>query len=241
MAADPLSRLSGLSATSEWIAGAALVVYGAVLYAAARYTRRPACRRRRPCRERRVRRPVAVVLIAGWLPLTGSASWRRSRSPPSRSASPMPSTSECAVWCDSLLAGAGSAAVRGCGRRPRTRLTDFSQEPPTTGKEIHDRHHHPPLKDSTDSLLRFAMRADAVITGVLGIAGVALAGWLAEISGTTHGDRVRDGRVLHRLRRGGVRAGSAAVGAQARHRRDRRQRAVHRRGGGRRPRRTSGR
>jgi hypothetical protein len=32
MAADPLSRLSGLTATSEWIAGAALVLYGAVLY-----------------------------------------------------------------------------------------------------------------------------------------------------------------------------------------------------------------
>ncbi len=36
MAADPLSRLSGLSATSEWIAGAALVGYGVGLYAAAR-------------------------------------------------------------------------------------------------------------------------------------------------------------------------------------------------------------
>lgn len=32
MTADPLARLSGLSATSEWIAGAALVLYGAVLY-----------------------------------------------------------------------------------------------------------------------------------------------------------------------------------------------------------------
>jgi hypothetical protein len=31
-AADPLSRLSGLSAVSEWIAGAALVVYGVALY-----------------------------------------------------------------------------------------------------------------------------------------------------------------------------------------------------------------
>ena len=31
-AADPLSRLSGLSAASEWIAGAALVAYGAALY-----------------------------------------------------------------------------------------------------------------------------------------------------------------------------------------------------------------
>jgi FtsH-binding integral membrane protein len=30
--ADPLSRVSGLSAASEWIAGAALVVYGLVLY-----------------------------------------------------------------------------------------------------------------------------------------------------------------------------------------------------------------
>ncbi|WP_319454463.1 MULTISPECIES: hypothetical protein [unclassified Mycobacterium] len=30
--ADPLSRLSGLSATTEWIAGAALVLYGAALY-----------------------------------------------------------------------------------------------------------------------------------------------------------------------------------------------------------------
>lgn len=70
MAADPLSRLSGLSATSEWIAGAALVGYGAALYLAAGVPN--------------VRRVgvavlagniaftvlVAVVLIAGWLPLT---------------------------------------------------------------------------------------------------------------------------------------------------------------------------
>jgi hypothetical protein len=70
MAADPLSRLSGLSAASEWIAGAALVVYGVALYGAAGVPD--------------VRRVgvgvftgniafaivVAVVLIAGWLPLT---------------------------------------------------------------------------------------------------------------------------------------------------------------------------
>ena len=43
----------------------------------------------------------------------------------------------------------------------------------------------PRLKDSTDSLLRFAMRADAIITGLTGIAGIPLAGWLAETSGTT--------------------------------------------------------
>ncbi len=70
MAADPLSRLSGLSATSEWIAGAALVGYGVALYAAAGVPD--------------VRRVgigvfagnvafavlVAVVLVADWLPLT---------------------------------------------------------------------------------------------------------------------------------------------------------------------------
>jgi hypothetical protein len=41
------------------------------------------------------------------------------------------------------------------------------------------------LSESTDSLLRFAMRADAVLTGLAGIAGIPLAGWLAETSGTT--------------------------------------------------------
>jgi hypothetical protein len=71
MTADPLSRLSGLSATSEWIAGAALVGFGLALYVAAGLPD--------------VRRVgvgvfvgniaftvlVAVVLIAEWLPLTG--------------------------------------------------------------------------------------------------------------------------------------------------------------------------
>ena len=35
------------------------------------------------------------------------------------------------------------------------------------------------LRESTDSLLRFAMRADATLTGLAGIAGVSLDGWLA--------------------------------------------------------------
>ena len=70
MAADPLSKLSGLSPTSEWIAGAALVAYGATLYLLAGLPD--------------VRRVgggvlagniafailVTVVLVAGWLPLT---------------------------------------------------------------------------------------------------------------------------------------------------------------------------
>jgi hypothetical protein len=41
------------------------------------------------------------------------------------------------------------------------------------------------LSGSTDSLLRFAMRADAILTGLAGVAGIPLAGWLAELSGTT--------------------------------------------------------
>jgi hypothetical protein len=70
MAADPLSRLSGLSSTSEWIAGAALVIYGVALYMAAGLSD-----------VRRVGMGVlagnvafailvTVVLVAGWLPLT---------------------------------------------------------------------------------------------------------------------------------------------------------------------------
>jgi hypothetical protein len=36
-----------------------------------------------------------------------------------------------------------------------------------------------------DGLLRFAMRADAAISALVGLAGIPLAGWLAELSGTT--------------------------------------------------------
>ena len=69
-AADPLARLTGLSATTEWLAGAALVGYGALLYTVARVRA-----------VRRVGQAVltgnvvfagaaTVVLGAGWLPLT---------------------------------------------------------------------------------------------------------------------------------------------------------------------------
>jgi hypothetical protein len=71
MAADPLSRLSGLSATSEWLAGAALVVYGVALYvmAAAPFVRRIGV----GIVVANVVFAVAVVAIvaAGVLPLTG--------------------------------------------------------------------------------------------------------------------------------------------------------------------------
>jgi hypothetical protein len=43
----------------------------------------------------------------------------------------------------------------------------------------------PHLKESTDSLLRFALRLDAVLTGLAGIVGIPLAGWMAENSGTS--------------------------------------------------------
>ena len=41
------------------------------------------------------------------------------------------------------------------------------------------------LHESTDSLLRFAMRADAVLTGLAGVAALPLVGWLSAVSGTT--------------------------------------------------------
>lgn len=70
IAADPLARLTGLSATTEWLVGAALVGYGALLYTAARVRA-----------VRRVGQAVlsgniafagaaTVALGAGWLPLT---------------------------------------------------------------------------------------------------------------------------------------------------------------------------
>ncbi|MGV0849774.1 hypothetical protein [Mycolicibacterium phlei] len=43
----------------------------------------------------------------------------------------------------------------------------------------------PRLNESTDSLLRFAMRADAILTGLAGIVCLPLARRLAEVSGTT--------------------------------------------------------
>jgi hypothetical protein len=42
----------------------------------------------------------------------------------------------------------------------------------------------PKLAGSSDSLLRFALRADATASGLMGIAGIPLAGWLARLSGT---------------------------------------------------------
>ena len=70
MAADPLSRVSGLSATAEWIGGALLVGYGALLYvlAAAPDVRRVGVGVLVGNVGFAI--AVAVVLIGGWLPLT---------------------------------------------------------------------------------------------------------------------------------------------------------------------------
>ena len=38
---------------------------------------------------------------------------------------------------------------------------------------------------ATDSFLRFALRLDAVATGIVGVVGLAVAPWLAQVSGTT--------------------------------------------------------
>jgi len=42
----------------------------------------------------------------------------------------------------------------------------------------------PKLAQSSDSFLRFALRTDATCSGLMGIAGIPLAGWLADVSGT---------------------------------------------------------
>lgn len=70
IAADPLSRLSGLSATAEWIGGALLVGYGALLYVLAAV---PDVRRvgvGALAGNVGFALAVAAVLIGGWLPLT---------------------------------------------------------------------------------------------------------------------------------------------------------------------------
>jgi hypothetical protein len=72
MTADPLSRLSGLSAAGEWIIGAALVCYGAVLYLLAAA---PALRRIGigvVTANVLIALATSAVLIAGVLPLTAA-------------------------------------------------------------------------------------------------------------------------------------------------------------------------
>src|SRR5262245_10824417 len=43
----------------------------------------------------------------------------------------------------------------------------------------------PNVRTGNDSFLRLALRLDATCSGIMGVAGIALAGWISEISGTT--------------------------------------------------------
>lgn len=71
MAADPLARLCGLTATAEWIVGAALVLYGVALYAAARLPGVRAVGVGVLVGNAAFAAAAVVVLAANWLPLTG--------------------------------------------------------------------------------------------------------------------------------------------------------------------------
>lgn len=70
MAADPLARLSGLSPTTEWAAGATLVGYGALLYLCARVANVRLVGVGVLAGNVVFAAAVTVVLAAGWLPLT---------------------------------------------------------------------------------------------------------------------------------------------------------------------------
>jgi hypothetical protein len=72
MAADPLSRLSGLTATSEWIAGAALVLYGAALYVLAAMPSVRGVGRGVVVANVLFAAAAVAVLVADVLPLTGA-------------------------------------------------------------------------------------------------------------------------------------------------------------------------
>lgn len=70
VAADPLARLSGLSATVEWISGAALVGYGALLYVLAAVGGLRRIGIALVAANTAFTVLTAVVLATGWLPLT---------------------------------------------------------------------------------------------------------------------------------------------------------------------------
>ncbi|MBO0679472.1 hypothetical protein JRC04_18575 [Mycolicibacterium sp. S2-37] len=70
MTADPLSRLTGLSATAEWLSGAALVAYGALLYVLAAVNGLRRIGIVLVIANTAFAAGTTVVLAAGWLPLT---------------------------------------------------------------------------------------------------------------------------------------------------------------------------
>jgi hypothetical protein len=70
MTADPLARLTGLSATAEWISGAGLVTYGALLYVLAAVGGLRRIGLVLVAANTATVVATAIVLAAGWLPLT---------------------------------------------------------------------------------------------------------------------------------------------------------------------------
>jgi hypothetical protein len=70
MAADPLAQLSGLTATANWIAGAALVAYGVLVYSIARLPDIRTVGIAIVAGNVAFTVAIVVVLSAGWLPLT---------------------------------------------------------------------------------------------------------------------------------------------------------------------------
>ena len=70
MTADPLARLSGLPATAEWLGGAALVAYGALLYLLAAVGELRRIGIGIVAANVAFAAVVVIVVVAHWLPLT---------------------------------------------------------------------------------------------------------------------------------------------------------------------------
>jgi hypothetical protein len=70
MTADPLSRLSGLSPTAEWVTGAVFVAYGALLYVLAAAPDIRSIGIGVVTANVIFSVLVVIVVAAGWLPLT---------------------------------------------------------------------------------------------------------------------------------------------------------------------------
>ncbi len=206
MAADPLSRLSGLSATSEWIAGAALVGYGVALYLAARcptsdasaWRARGQHRLRRPRRRRAGRglaaadRPRRCVHHR----LHGRHGGLRLRPVP-RSA---PSGVTPSIW-SGVAADRGCGVDSGTGRHGNPRRRESSMTTITT---------------TSDALLRFAIRLDGVVVAAARCCDGR--GGRTAVFAHRPADRlrVRRGPAQHRLRPTRVLAGVEATGAHRR-------------------------
>ena len=83
-------------------------------------------------------------------------------------AAPTPSTSECAVWRDSLANRCAAARRKRLRRAARTGLTSPLDHPTKKGSSM-TATTAIPTTTARDAFLRFAMRLDAVLSGLAGI------------------------------------------------------------------------